>query len=133
MKKTTIIGIIVILVAAGIAYNGYREAPPAKQATLSSNSTTTPATGLQSRSLIVHWPALTLTEVVKHATAADCWTTVNGSVYDLTSWVADHPGGREAILYICGKDGSVAFNGKHGGQDKPAAALASFKIGSLKP
>lgn len=73
----------------------------------------------------------TLAQVAEHATAASCWSAVNGSVYDLTKWIPLHPGGEAKIKAICGKDGSAAFTGKHGGQEKPEATLATFKIGTL--
>jgi cytochrome b involved in lipid metabolism len=57
---------------------------------------------------------------------------VNGWVYDLTSWISQHPGGQKAVLSICGKDGSDGFNGKHGWQPRPASELAWFKIGIAK-
>jgi cytochrome b involved in lipid metabolism len=73
----------------------------------------------------------TLADVAKHKDASSCWTTVNGGVYDVTSWIDQHPGGRDAILSLCGKDGSAAFNGQHGGQARPEQELATFKIGVL--
>ncbi len=74
----------------------------------------------------------TLAQVAVHKDASSCWSAVNGNVYDLTSWIAKHPGGEKAILGICGKDGSAAFNGKHDGAKKQADILATFKIGVLK-
>ncbi len=77
-------------------------------------------------------PGYSLAEVAAHATVASCWSAINGGVYDLTGWIKNHPGGQQAIVGICGKDGSAAFNGQHGGQAQPMSALASFKIGVLK-
>ena len=73
----------------------------------------------------------TLAQVAVHKDASSCWSAVNGNVYDLSSWIAKHPGGEKAILSICGKDGSAAFNGQHEGQEKQADVLATFKIGAL--
>jgi hypothetical protein len=73
----------------------------------------------------------TMTQVRQHASAASCWSAVNGSVYDLTSWINQHPGGSEAILGLCGRDGSATFNDQHGGQRRPANELAGFRIGAL--
>ena len=73
-----------------------------------------------------------LEDIALHNNENDCWTAVDESVYDLTSWINRHPGGREAILGLCGKDGSSAFNTKHGEQEKPVNQIASFKIGILK-
>lgn len=72
-----------------------------------------------------------MADVATHTGEASCWTAVRGNVYDVTNWVPDHPGGRRAILSLCGKDGTSAFEGKHGGQDSPEAQLAKFKIGAL--
>ncbi len=74
----------------------------------------------------------TLATVATHNTQADCWSAVNGSVYDLTSWVSRHPGGSRAIIGMCGKDASAAFNRQHGSAGRPQAALALLKIGSLQ-
>jgi cytochrome b involved in lipid metabolism len=66
-----------------------------------------------------------------HNNEGDCWTIINGGVYNLTSWIHEHPGGAQAILGLCGKDGSTAFNAQHGGQARPENELSSFKIGIL--
>jgi cytochrome b involved in lipid metabolism len=71
----------------------------------------------------------TLTDIEKHANQTDCWSAVNGKVYNLTTWIEKHPGGKEAVLSICGKDGSASFNDQHGGERKPESILASFLIG----
>ena len=73
----------------------------------------------------------TMANVAKHNSASSCWTTINGGVYDVTAWINQHPGGRQAILSLCGTDGSAAFNDQHGGQRRPESELASFKIGTL--
>ncbi len=73
----------------------------------------------------------TMAEVALHADATSCYSVVNGSVYDLTNWITKHPGGQQAIKGLCGKDGTSAFTGKHGGQQKPETTLAGFEIGVL--
>lgn len=74
----------------------------------------------------------TMAEVGTHNSQTSCWSAINGSVYDLTRWIAAHPGGREAILYLCGIDGTAAFNQQHGGQARPERELAKLKIGTLQ-
>ncbi len=74
----------------------------------------------------------TMIDVSTHNTESSCWTAINGSVYDVTAWISAHPGGKRSIIGLCGIDGSDAFNGKHGGQARPASELATFKIGILK-
>jgi cytochrome b involved in lipid metabolism len=76
--------------------------------------------------------AYTLADVTKHNNSTDCWTTINGSVYNVTSWISQHPGGADAIISLCGRDGTSDFTAQHGGQARPASELASFKIGVLR-
>ncbi len=73
----------------------------------------------------------TLAEIATHKDATSCWTAVRGQVYDLTSWIIQHPGGAENILSVCGKDGTAAFTAQHNGQREPESELKSFHIGTL--
>jgi len=75
--------------------------------------------------------SLTSEEVLRHASGQDCWSVINGQVYDLTSYVSEHPGGADLINAICGKDGSRAFSGQHAGASKPENILAAFALGPL--
>ena len=74
---------------------------------------------------------ITLAQVAQHNSRSSCWSAINGNVYDLTSWIPNHPGGEHNILILCGKDGSSNFNGAHGGKPKQATILAGFKLGVL--
>lgn len=75
--------------------------------------------------------AFTLAQVAEHNSRMSCWSAINGGVYDLTSWIPNHPGGEQKILQLCGIDGSEKYNSKHGNAKKPALILAGFKIGIL--
>jgi len=70
-------------------------------------------------------------DLKKHASAASCWSAINGNVYDLTKWINQHPGGQSVIKALCGIDGSSMFNGQHGGQSRPTSVLANYKIGKF--
>merc|ERR1712241_1110971 len=56
---------------------------------------------------------LTMEEVAKHTTKADCWVVVNGEVLDVTKFLGEHPGGELAILTFAGRDASEEFNMIH--------------------
>jgi len=71
-------------------------------------------------------------EVQTHNSKQSCWSAIRGKVYDLTSWISNHPGGEKAILSICGKDGTEAFVNQHGGKNKPEKALSQFEIGEIQ-
>lgn len=75
--------------------------------------------------------SVTMAEVAQHNSPTDCWSAVNGSAYDLTSWIAAHPGGQGVILGMCGTDASAAFTAQHGGQRKPEQELANLLIGPV--
>ena len=55
----------------------------------------------------------TWAEVAKHNKADDCWVVVNGDVLDVTDFLDDHPGGKNAILLYAGKDATAEFNMLH--------------------
>lgn len=76
--------------------------------------------------------AYSLSDVSKHNSAASCYSIINGKVYDLTSWIGQHPGGPQRILMICGKDGSSLFNAQHSGQSRPENELANYYIARLE-
>ncbi len=74
----------------------------------------------------------TLLQVSSHNTSSDCWSVVSGGVYNLTSWIAKHPGGQSAIKGMCGLDGTVGFLAQHNGDTKAINTIASYKIGIVK-
>lgn len=74
---------------------------------------------------------ISIAEVAQHDDSASCWVAIEGTVYDLTAWVAQHPGGPERILGICGTDASEQFGAQHAGQAEPTGQLTEFAIGAL--
>ena len=126
-KITLAIGVIFIAGLVFIVMNN-------KPAYVPADTVLNAATSTQKTSILKNSASTTpytMTHVAAHSTALSCWSAVNGGVYDLTSWIGNHPGGEQAILSICGKDGSSAFNTQHDGQKRPANELAGFKIGTL--
>jgi cytochrome b involved in lipid metabolism len=73
---------------------------------------------------------ITLTEVASHASRTDCWTAIDQTVYDLTGYMQQHPGGAGALSRLCGTDGTAAFKSQHGSQQRPVSELASLAIGA---
>lgn len=78
----------------------------------------------------------TTTEVAQHNKVSDCWLIISGQVYDVSSYMDQHPGLAETIIPSCGSEASEAFATK-GGTSKDHsgrayALLKNYLIGSLK-
>ena len=77
---------------------------------------------------------LTLTEIVKHNSATDCWMAIDGQVYDLSQYIKDglHPGG-DKVVNGCGKDASDMFHqiSKHN-NGRAMATLPTYLLGALQ-
>lgn len=73
-----------------------------------------------------------LEEIAQHNSADNCWTTIDGQVYDLTSFIqsGEHPGG-DKILNSCGKEASVMFKLVTKHEPNARALLPSYLIGVL--
>ena len=77
-------------------------------------------------------PAVSLSslEISKHNSASDCWMMIERGVYDITSYLPNHPGGINTILPYCGKDGASAFAAiEHSSYAQQL--LASYYLGEL--
>ena len=105
-----------------------RGSAPAPQTPASTSATPTPT---KSPTPSPSKAGYTMADVKAHNTPSKCWTAVEGSVYDLTTWIAAHPGGSSPIKSLCGTDGTAAFKSMHGSQSKPNQRLDSFLLGPL--
>jgi hypothetical protein len=99
-------------------------APPATPAPTTSNATapTTTAAG---------FPMAT---IATHNSSTSCWLLISGRVYDVTTYLRNHPGGSRTILPWCGKESTKAFATEDGrGEHSPDAyaQLKPFDIGAL--
>lgn len=56
---------------------------------------------------------LTIEAIAKHATPSDCYLIVNGDVYNVSSYINQHPGGVRNITSRCGTEASKAFSAIH--------------------
>ena len=60
----------------------------------------------------------TIDEVVQHNSQEDCWIVIDGKVYDVTSFVSSHPGGK-AIVEGCGMSAKHLFETRPMGSGTP--------------
>jgi len=74
---------------------------------------------------------LSVQEIAKHGSTSDCWIIFSDRVYDVTSAISAHPGGSDAIIQYCGKDGTQAFKTKNKPEAKDHSAQAYSWLESL--
>ncbi|CAA7044348.1 unnamed protein product [Microthlaspi erraticum] len=49
-------------------------------------------------------------DVAKHKCKNDCWILIHGKVYDISTFMDEHPGGDNVLLAVTGKDASIDFD-----------------------
>ena len=74
-------------------------------------------------------------ETAEHSTVKDCWVILDDKVYDITSYIAEHPGQKE-ILKGCGVDGTTLYENRPMGSETPHSgkareALEKYFIGGI--
>lgn len=118
MKKILIAIIVLLGIAGGYKY-------------FKDNQTTNSSSFVSKVTVSTTTPKYTLAEVTEHNTESNCWTAVNGYVYDVTSFIPSHPGGKE-IDKACGKDGTKLFESEREHSESNAQGiLDSYFIGVL--
>ncbi|WOK99684.1 cytochrome b5 [Canna indica] len=71
-------------------------------------------------------------EAAEHNNREDCWVVVDGKVYDVTSYLDEHPGGDDTLLSAAGRDSTEDF--EDAGHSKDARELMkNYYIGELDP
>ncbi|KAJ3669790.1 hypothetical protein LUZ60_010114 [Juncus effusus] len=69
-------------------------------------------------------------EVAEHNSDDDCWIVVDGKVYDVSSYLDEHPGGGDVLISATGKDATEEF--EEAGHSRDAKELMKdFCIGEL--
>jgi cytochrome b involved in lipid metabolism len=54
-----------------------------------------------------------MAEIKLHNTEEDCWTIINGKVFDITEYIQYHPGGVKKLMMGAGRDCTALFNKYH--------------------
>lgn len=141
MTKKILIALVIILGVGGAIFiftssSDTNDSSSTKSSTTTPSSTTSETPNEQSTNTDAS--NLTLSEVAKHNSKSDCWTVIDGIVYDITSYIPRHEGG-DNILSACGVDGTDFFNGEKAGQEgdtkrhsgSARSQLEQFELGKL--
>ena len=75
--------------------------------------------------------SFTWEEVAAHCTAKSVWIVYDDKVYDVTTFLPRHPGGKELLLLGAGRDCTQLIDMYHPFTKKPHAILRKFEIGRL--
>jgi cytochrome b involved in lipid metabolism len=67
---------------------------------------------------------ITPEELSRHAGSDDCWMAIRGKVYDVTSYLPDHPSRPGLVEPWCGKEATAAYDTKTKGRKHSAEADA---------
>lgn len=90
-----------------------------------------PATAPTSTAPAAAAGGIDIAEVAQHDDSASCWIAVEGTVYDVTDWLPDYPGGPATLLAICGTDATQAFGEQQGATAEATERLIQYAIGAL--
>merc|ERR1711916_394034 len=75
--------------------------------------------------------AVTAVELAEHNKKDDCWVALLGKVYDVTSFLEDHPGGAKAIMMYAGKEATEPFLMLHK-EDVLDKYVADLEVGEFQ-
>ncbi|XP_053608241.1 cytochrome b5-like isoform X2 [Plodia interpunctella] len=73
---------------------------------------------------------ISIKEVKKHKSRKSTWVILHNEVYDVTSFLSEHPGGEDSLLDVAGKDGTLAFEDVGHSADA-RQMMKKYKIGQL--
>jgi len=74
---------------------------------------------------------LSYSDVSSHSTKKDLYVVIHDKVYNVSSFVDEHPGGEEVLLDVGGQDATEAFEDV-GHSDEAREILNGLLIGTLK-
>lgn len=78
--------------------------------------------------------AYTKAQVAEHSSRGDCWLIIENGIYDVTTYLNQHPGGISQVLPYCGKDATEAYatQGGRGSHSSNADDIKKqFSVGTL--
>ncbi|KAH6867382.1 hypothetical protein B0T10DRAFT_572372 [Thelonectria olida] len=73
----------------------------------------------------------TTKQVAEHNSPEDAWLTIHGQVYDVTKYLADHPGGADVLTEAAGTDASEEFDNA-GHSEDAFEIMKDYCVGKLQ-
>lgn len=72
--------------------------------------------------------------VADHNSRDDCWMIIDGMVYDISTYLPEHPSAPEMVIAWCGREATNAYHTKTIGRPHSSRAgqiLSGYHIGRL--
>jgi cytochrome b involved in lipid metabolism len=133
-KAVAIVFVIVAVLMSGMLVWGFIDAQK-KESDVENKVQDVPTTNENTEEAIQQEAkSINLSELSKHNKSNDCWVAIRGNVYDVTSYLDEHPGGADLILNYCGEDATSAYNNKGGEgrhSSKADSILNTYLLGNL--
>ncbi|KUM59255.1 hypothetical protein ACN42_g7893 [Penicillium freii] len=76
---------------------------------------------------------LSLSDIQTHRVEGDCWIAIHGNVYNVSSFLNSHPGGKAIILQHAGTNATRAFQGVHPAEMLDEYLTSDQLLGQLEP
>lgn len=73
----------------------------------------------------------TYQDIQQHRSKESCWVALYGNVYDVTSFLPEHPGGSKIILQLAGTDATEEYDPIHPPGTLEESLPESAKLGSI--
>ncbi|CZT23888.1 probable glycolate oxidase [Ramularia collo-cygni] len=73
----------------------------------------------------------TYQQIQEHRSKESCWVALYGNVYDVTSFLSEHPGGSKIILQLAGTDATEEYDPIHPPGTLETSLPESAKLGSI--
>jgi cytochrome b involved in lipid metabolism len=79
-------------------------------------------------------PSFDWKEINRHSSADSCWIVINGEVYDVTDFLAVHPGGDSIVLDYAGKEdcANAFYTDVHQHSESAVSLLNDYFIGYVE-
>ena len=88
-----------------------------------------PQTSVQSTTTSTGTVGITRADLATHNQGNDCWLLIKGEVYDVSSFINQHSGGKGSIINNCGQEVTGIFASIH--TNRAWNLLTQYKVGSL--
>jgi cytochrome b involved in lipid metabolism len=124
---------VLVLGIYGFFYlNNPNNFPSSSQSSTASTTSTSGSTNSNAGSNSTSKGPFSAAQASSHNSAASCWLTISGKVYDITNYLSSgsHRAGNAIILPYCGQDATNVFAAYH--NQSAYSILSGYYIGNLK-